>query len=432
MEKHFGFGAVAGGLCRKLPLLFSAALIFAGAAAFAPARGENVVRIGALYPLSGAVAKSGEDTLNAIRLAVDVINGKYPDSHLPFAKPGGLPGLNGAKIELITADHQGSPEIGAAEAERMISQQKVVALIGTFFSSVASTVSQVAERNEIPFVTGDSEATPLTERGYKWIFRTTPTSLNQARDFFVFLRDLNTKRDQKIKTIAIVHENTLWGQEFGTSMESYFKEFPEFTMVANIGYQQGTTDVTSEVQRLISLKPDVVAHASYDAEAILFAKTYKQYNFAPQGIVAIGAAFGSAAFRNALKDDANFFLVREHWALDLAGSNPLIAEVGKMYQDKYHKAMDGTPARSFQGMMTLADAINRAGSTEPEAIQKALQQTNLPPASLIMPWEGVQFDAKGQNTKTRGIFVQTIDGKPATVWPFDMAQSKLTWPKPAM
>ena len=432
MEKHFGFAAAAGGLCGKLPLLLSAALLFAGAASFAPARGENVVRIGALYPLSGAVAKSGEDTLNAIRLAVDVINGKYPDSHLPFAKPGGLPGLNGAKIELITADHQGSPEIGAAEAERMISQQKVVALIGTFFSSVASTVSQVAERNEIPFVTGDSEATPLTERGYKWIFRTTPTSLNQARDFFVFLRDLNTKRDQKIKTIAIVHENTLWGQEFGTSMESYFKEFPEFTMVANIGYQQGTTDVTSEVQRLISLKPDVVAHASYDAEAILFAKTYKQYNFAPQGVVAIGAAFGSAAFRNALKDDANFFLVREHWALDLAGSNPLIAEVGKMYQDKYHKAMDGTPARSFQGMMTLADAINRAGSTEPEAIQKALQQTNLPPASLIMPWEGVQFDAKGQNTKTRGIFVQTIDGKPATVWPFDMAQSKLTWPKPAM
>jgi len=297
---------------------------------------------------------------------------------------------------------------------------------------VASTVSQVAERNEIPFMTGDSEATPLTERGYKWLFRTTPTSLNQARDFFVFLRDMNTKRDQKIKTIAIVHENTLWGQEFGTSMESYFKEFPEFTMAANIGYQQGTTDVTSEVQRLISLKPDVVVHASYDAEAILFAKTYKQYNFAPQGVLAIGAAFSSTAFRNALKDDANFFMVREHWALDLAGTNPLIAEVGKMYQDKYNKAMDGAPARSFQAMMTLADAINRAGSIEPAAIQKALQATDLPPASLIMPWEGVKFDAKGQNTKTRGIFVQTLNGKPATVWPFEMAQSKLTWPKPAM
>jgi branched-chain amino acid transport system substrate-binding protein len=138
--------------------LLGAALFVAGATSISPARGQDVIRIGALYPLSGAVAKSGEDTLNAIRLAVDVINGKYPDSNLPFAKPGGLPGLKGAKIELITADHQASPEIGAAEAERMITQQKVVALIGTFHSSVASTVSQVAERNQIPFMTGDSEA----------------------------------------------------------------------------------------------------------------------------------------------------------------------------------------------------------------------------------------------------------------------------------
>jgi len=427
MKRFLRVRTVAGLFCQMLLPLFGCVLLAMGGWA----RAQDAVRIGALYPLSGPVAKSGEDTLNAIRLAVDVINGKYPDSSLPFAKSGGLPNLKGAKIELIAADHQGSPEIGAAEADRMITEQKVVALIGTFHSSVASTVSQVAERNEIPFITGESEATPLTERGYKWIFRTTPSSLSQARDFFVFLRDVNSKRDQKIKTIAIVHENTLWGQEFGTSMESYAKEFPEFTIVANIGYQQGTTDVTSEVQRLISLKPDVVAHASYDAEAILFAKTYKQYNFAPQGILAIGAAFSSSAFRNALKDDANYFLVREHWALDLANKNPLIAEVAKIYQERYNKAMDGTPARAFQAMMTLADAINRAGSTKPEAIQKALQQTDIPASALIMPWEGIKFDAKGQNTKARGIFVQTIGGKTVTVWPFELAQSHLVWPKPA-
>lgn len=432
MAQRFGVRAVVRVLCRKLPLLLGAALLVASTPMMPTAQCQEMVRIGALYPLSGAVAKSGEDTLNAIRLAVDVINGKYPDSSLPFAKPGGLPGLKGAKIDLIAADHQGSPEIGAAEAERMITQQKVAALIGTFHSSVALTVSQVAERERIPFITGESEATPLTERGYKWIFRTTPSSLSQARDFFAFLRDVNSKRDQKIKTIAVVHENTLWGQEFGTAMDSYSKEFPEFSVVANIGYQQGTTDVTSEVQRLISLKPDVVVHASYDAEAILFAKTYKQYNFAPQGILAIGAAFGSSAFRNALKDDANYFLVREHWALDLAAKNPMIADVAKLYQAKYNKAMDGTPARAFQAMMTLADAINRAGSTDPDAIQKALQQTDLPASSLIMPWEGVKFDAKGQNTKTRGIFVQTVNDKPVTVWPFDLAQSPLVWPKPKM
>ena len=110
------------------------------------AMAADPVRIGALYPLSGQGAKSGEDTLNGIRLAIDIINNRTADLQLPFAAGEGLPGLGNAKIELIAADHQGSPEIGAAEAERLIVQRKVAALIGAFHSSVAATSSQVAER----------------------------------------------------------------------------------------------------------------------------------------------------------------------------------------------------------------------------------------------------------------------------------------------
>src|SRR5450759_2289788 len=90
-----------------------AGLAIAAAAIFVAGRAnaESSVKIGALYPLSGQVAKSGEDTMNAIKLAVDLINKKYPGVDLPFAKTEGLPNLKGAKIELIVADHQGSPEI---------------------------------------------------------------------------------------------------------------------------------------------------------------------------------------------------------------------------------------------------------------------------------------------------------------------------------
>lgn len=409
-----------------------AALLLAGAFASGASAEEKTVKIGALYPLSGQVAKSGEDTTNAIKLAVEIINNADPASKLPFGKTAGLPNLGGAKIQLIVADHQGSPEIGAAEAERLINQEKVVALIGAFHSSVAATSSQVAERNQIPYISGESEATTLTERKFKYFFRTTPSSRTQAQDFFTFLREVN-KRDPNaaVKTIAIVSENTLWGQEFAKSVEGYFKEFPEFTLVAKVAYAQGTTDVTSEVQRLIAAKPDVVMHASYDAEAILFAKTYKSFGFQPKGIMAIGAAFGSSAFRNALGADADNFLVREHWARDLSGRNALIEEVARRYQKAYGKPMDGTPARAFEAMMVLADAINRAGSTEPAKIRAALAETNLPADRLIMPWEGVKFDAQGQNILTRGIFIQTQNGAPATVWPFDFATSKLVWPRPA-
>ena len=83
-------------------------------------------------------------------------------------------------------------------------------------------------------------------------------------------------------------------------------------------------------------------------------------------------------------------------------------------------------------MMTLADAINRAGSTEPEKLRTALVQTNLGETDTIMPWEGIRFDSKGQNVLTRGIFIQTQGGAPKTVWPFDLAPAKLVWPRPAL
>ena len=267
----------------KITRFFNTLLIPALALTAHAAMAADPVKIGALYPLSGQVAKSGEDTLNGIRLAVDIINNKTPDVALPFAAGEGLPGLGNAKIELIAADHQGSPEIGAAEAERLITQRKVAALIGAFHSSVAATSSQVAERMGVPYISGESEATNLTGRGFKYFFRTTPTTQTQVKDFFQFLRDRNKGSATPIRTFAVVNENTLWGKEFAQSVHGYASEFPEFKEAIDITYQQGTPDVASEVQRLIAAKPDVVMHASYDAEAILFARTYKQYNFVPQG-----------------------------------------------------------------------------------------------------------------------------------------------------
>jgi branched-chain amino acid transport system substrate-binding protein len=405
------------------------ALTFGLMATASDAHAQDKVKIGAVYPLSGQVAKSGEDTLNAIRLAVDIVNNKTEGVDLPFAATEGLPKLGGAKLEIIAADHQGSPEIGQAEAERLIDQQKVVALIGAFHSSVAATSSQVAERLGVPYISGESEATSLTERGFKWFFRTTPNSDTQAQDFFTFLRQVNEKNNAKIASIAIVNENTLWGEGFKKSLHKFVGNFKEFKLVTEITYQQGTADVTSEVQRLIAAKPDAVLHASYDAEAILFAKTYKQYNFNPQGILAIGAAFGSSAFRTALGPDADNFLVREHWSRDLADRKPVIAQVGKLYKERYGKDMDGTPARAFTALMVLADAINRAGSTDPDKIREALASTKLAENDTIMPWEGVEFDKTGQNVLTRGIFIQVQSGTPKTVWPFELAPAKLVWPR---
>ena len=148
------------------------------------------IRIGLLLPTSGPAAKSGQDTLEGVKLAFDIINGSY-DIPLPYAKTQGIPSKGGAKIRLIIEDHGGRPERGAAIAERMITQDKVHIIQGAFHSAVASPASQVAEKYGIPFVTGTSEAAGLTERGFKTFFSVTPTSNDIARDFFSFLTEIS-------------------------------------------------------------------------------------------------------------------------------------------------------------------------------------------------------------------------------------------------
>ena len=127
------------------------------AAALAPiaSRAEaSEVLIGVIYPFSGASAQHGIDAQKAYETAAEIINNSY-DFDLPMAKDAGLPGLGGAKIKLVFADHQSDPQKGRAETERLITQDKVCAVIGTYQSAVAVTVSQICERYQIPFISAE-------------------------------------------------------------------------------------------------------------------------------------------------------------------------------------------------------------------------------------------------------------------------------------
>jgi branched-chain amino acid transport system substrate-binding protein len=147
-------------------------------------------------------------------------------------------------------------------------------------------------------------------------------------------------------------------------------------------------------------------------------------------ILANDAGFADTEFIKTLGKDADFIISREAWALDLAKSKPLIKQVNDLFRSRYKIDFTGNSSRTFTGLMVLADAINRAGSTDPEAIRKALAATDLPAKGLIMPWKGVKFDTSGQNTLGQGILVQIVDGKYHTVWPFEMASRDVVWPMP--
>lgn len=410
---------------RALPLL--AALLAA-----LPAAGQEgvEVRIGVLYPLTGAAASTGIELKNAAQLAADLINGTDKSLGLPLAGAGGIPGLKGAKIKLVFADHQGNPQVGATEAERLIAQEKVAALQGAYFSSVTATASATAERYGMPFLNADSSSVTLTQRGLKWFFRTTPHDELFVQNAFEFLKDLEKKKGVKVKRIALFAENTEFGTGAARLQEKYAKE-NGYEIVEKVLYPPKGTQLTSEVQKLKAAAPDVVMQSSYLGDAILSMKTYKDLGFLPTALLANDAGFNDSEFLKTMGKDGNFVISREVWALDLAAQKPVIGKANALLQARHQVNFNGNSARAFTGVFALADALNRAGSTKPEAIQKALRETNIPGDQLIMPWGGIQFDEQGQNRKGAGIIVQVQEGKYVTVWPFSLASKDVVWPLPA-
>src|SRR5258707_14428023 len=154
----------------RIVVLACVAMLTGPAAAIA----QQEVKLGAVYPLSGPTAQVGIDGVAAIRADAEIVN-EGADLPLVLAKNKGLPGLGGAKGVLVVVDHQGKPEVGQSETERLITQEKVQALIGAYFSSVTAAASQAAERAGVPFINADSTQPALTQRGLKYFFRTTPT-----------------------------------------------------------------------------------------------------------------------------------------------------------------------------------------------------------------------------------------------------------------
>ena len=410
------------------------AAVFVGAtfsATFtASAYAQQEIKIGVIYPLTGPAASTGAELKSALELAADIINnGAKGVPGLPFASGGGLPNLKGAKIKLVFADHQGNPQTGASEAERLISQEKVVALVGSYFSNVTATASQVAERYGVPFLNPESSSATLTQRGFKWFFRTTPHDDLFVHNFFDFMKELEAKKKMKIGTIATFNENTLWGNET-TKLEARLAPDNGYNIVKQVTYPAKSTQLTSEVQTLKAANPSLVMQSSYLGDALLSMKTYKELGFSPDMILANNAGFTDTEFIRTLGKDAEYVITREVWALDLATKNPLIKEVNALFNARTKSNFTGNSSRTFTGLMVIADAINRAGSTEPEAIRKALVATNIPASALIMPWGGVKFDESGQNTLGRGILVQIVGGTYHTVYPFNLATQDVIWPMP--
>lgn len=385
--------------------------------------------IGALYPLTGPNAKTGKEFVDSIELAIDIINNKYDDlGDFPFAKTEGIPSMNGAKLKLVTADTQGNPEVGATETERLITTENLDLVLGCYQSAVTKTASVAAERLEVPFVNSSSTSAALTERGFKWFFRTGPTDTTFVIDTIKFMD--RYKDSVGIENVAIVAEDTEFGMQFATMFEEAAIE-AGYNIVEDISYPANAPSVSSEVIRIKSANPDVVVQLSYVSDAIMFMKAYKDMDVNPKMIIGQRAGFTTPEYVSTLGKDADYMISTSVFSIDLADNKPYLKTINEKFKSITGVDLTTEYARAMQTVFIVADALNRAGTSDKEAVRLALAETDLGAEWMLTPYDGVKFDENQQNVLANGIIIQLVDGVYKTIYPDKYAIIEPVIPVPA-
>jgi len=417
---------------KKILLVIGMAVLLMSVATLALAA-EQTVKLGIIYPITGPLSSTGKIYIQAYELFVDLVNNSFDiDSPGDIIRSEGLPNLNGAKIELIIADTEGKPDVGKSEAERLITVKDVDVMMGAFQSAVTATTSGAAERWGVPYVNPASSSPTLTSREFGWFFRTGPDEYAYVGSMMDFLADLNaTREDVMIEKVAIIAEDTLWGQDSADIVVERSAELG-FDVVVNIAYPHEVTDVVAEVLRVKRAEPDVIVMACYLPDALLFQKTLKNYDV-DVPILANGTGHTKPGFVLELGADTNYVMSRQTWANTIIESNPIAKKIDEMLRERYgaDAALVDTSARTYVGFMTLMDAINRAGSTDKAAIKQALLETDIAGELICLPWEGVKFDPEThQNVYGRVMMIQYVDEVQKVIWPWETAEVEVVWDIP--
>jgi branched-chain amino acid transport system substrate-binding protein len=385
---------------------------------------NDFIRIGAIYPLTGPRAQAGLDAKAAIEIGEEIISRPHKGLEATLLGAGrNLPTAGDGQIQVIFADHQENASVAQGQALYLIGQTKVVALIGGggWPSMRAATVA--AEHHRIPFLVPDAIEPQITGRGFDWVFRTTPLAGDLTKAYAQFLTGLKAG-GAKIDRIAVVSGTDARGGEVG-------RRFSDAAQAAGfavdtIAYKPDSLDVTATVTLLRRKNPDAAIFECDAADASLFIKTMKTLDYKLPILIGDAGGFSDPTFVAADGNLAQGLISRSVWSVGDTDSPAAI--VNALFKAKTGHDLDDTSARVLQGFLVLADAINRAGSSEPAAIQKALRETELKADQLIVGYDGVKFDATGQNTLAATFLTQLQGKQYITVWPAERAAGKLVLP----
>ena len=394
-RRHFMSQTAAAASAMSFPLI-------AGAQA-------KTVKVGVLHPVTGALAYSGQQCRMGALMAIEDIN-----------KAGGIKSLGGAKIEAMLGDAQSSPHAGTAEIEKM-NEAGVCAVVGAFASAICLATTQAAAKYNLPHVVDVGVADQIVERGLKNTFRFGPGYRKCAEVAVANLHVLNTAAGKPARTVMIIHEESLFGTGTANLLS---KELPGYGYDVKevIKHANPTRDFNNIALRIKQVNPDIVIPANYYNEYALLVRTMQQQKISPKAIYSVlGGAASSYKFVKEFPEAANGIIDCNHWfnprdkrSLEL---KKRVEAQGQFFS--YEVFM------TYTAMSLLADAIDRAKSTDRAAIIDALNKSTF--SNHIMPYGATQF-VNGQNMGAQPLMTQVVKGDIKVIVPRDYREVEPIFP----
>jgi branched-chain amino acid transport system substrate-binding protein len=388
---------------------FNKAAAAAGvAAAFSPfsiVRAQaRSLKVGVLLPRSGVQAGIGQDCHRVVGLTAGIL------------KDLGLPGL-----DIMNGDTESNVDIARSRAERLISEGAQL-LVGAFDSGQTTAIAQVAEQKGIPLVINIAAAPPITEQGYKFVFRNFPTAPMILGDAFANQLEVFDATGVKPKSAVFMHVNDTFGQAMQKGFTGVMQKFPAmpYKVVDTISYDPAARDLSVEVTKARASGAEALVMVSRLNDAILITRELVKQRWTPQAVLSMGPGWYEDQYLKTLGKLGDGPMSFVPWY----DPNKKLA---KQLEAAHTKAfpevnLNTNHVYTFEALLVAADAFKRAGSTEPKALADAIRATNI--KDNVSTGPGIQFDAKGQNDKLRNSAIQNRDGKLVTVAPKGASNAK--------
>lgn len=372
------------------------------------------VKIGALYPFSGGLALLGDESFRGLEIAIEERNAAG--------------GLKGQKLEIVKGDAV-EPNQAVGEARRLTSVDKVPVIFGTYSSSLSIAATQVAELAGVPYFELGAISDPITERGFKNVYRTNPT----ARDFASRMVDAIGEAiapalgvEAKSLKVAIIHEDSLYGQTVAGYQTARAKE-KGVNVVETLPYSAKSVDLTPVILRLKTAGADVVLQTSYQNDTALFFRQMKEQGFKPKAMIGAGGGYslrdtmlavGAENMEGALNVDFTQYRTNPKAA-------PGVDAFVKKYQAKYGTApRSGHSLANYMGAQIFLDAMEKASDLKAASIRASVMKVDVPVGTTPTGW-GAKFAESGQNSRAVPFLMQWQGGELLTVFPEDAAVAKM-------